>query len=153
MKSLCARALWAAECDRPIYIRDAPRFFCQTRMHAARGIGEVKYIRFWMHIGIFFSIFGFTSGFFRYYFCLFPDAFLRWFAWSRFALLLCYTLFQSLIINCTKLHFFAIKYKAGQRWGKCSPPPPRASPGAAAWHSLRFQVWDLSYASFIIRQT
>ena len=38
--------------------------FFKAGMHAARGIGAVKYIRFWMQVGIFFSIFGCTSGFF-----------------------------------------------------------------------------------------
>ena len=48
-----------------------PDFF-HTRMHAARGIGAVKYIRFWTHVGIFFSIFWMHIRiFFRYFLSMF----------------------------------------------------------------------------------
>ena len=46
-------------------------------MHAARGTGAVKYIRFWVHIGIFFVFLDSHRDFLGIIFIFVPDALLR----------------------------------------------------------------------------
>ena len=52
--------------------------FFKAGMHAARGTGAVKYIRFWMHNGRLFSIFlEAPQDSFMHFFIFVPDAVLR----------------------------------------------------------------------------
>ena len=107
-----------------LFTSEMHQHFFKAGMHAARGTGAVKYIRFWMHIGIFFSIFWMHLGIFLgiFYICSWCTvAVIRFILICSFALLDFIPVFKNLLCKgallCNKVqsrakaHLNAIKYR------------------------------------------